>query len=406
MTLLNLKYLGVVAMSVTLAAGGFGVVAIRADDKKPRPNPGEVKKPVASEPVKKPQKPDAQKPDKPKPDGEKPDKPKPEGQKKPVARPAGRIASVDAKANTITVVVKGDAGLTEKVVQLAPTTKVFIDGKEAKLEAVPKGAFAALVTAGTREGVPPEVAELRVTGRSATGVIDQIDAGSITLAGEKNPVTAAITADTKVTVNGKDARPADLKAGDKVQVTLTTDEKAALAITGGRPDAEKPGAKPAGRFGAKVVAVDAANRLITLDTKTDSGIEVVVRLTADGKVTVDGKEARLADLPKGATVTFTRAPGKEGQPREVSEVVATGETFAAVVRQADGQSVTVAAKIDKAKDERVVKLATAGKVTIDGKPAKLADLNPGDKVTITLTTDGSAALAITSAAKDKEEEDQ
>ena len=44
---------------------------------------------------------------------------------------------------------------------------------------------------------------------------------------------------TKVTINGKDAKAADLKAGDKVTITLTTDESGALVIAGG--EKTKPG---------------------------------------------------------------------------------------------------------------------------------------------------------------------
>jgi hypothetical protein len=71
-----------------------------------------------------------------------------------------------------------------------------------------------------------------------------------------------------------------------------------------------------------------------------------------------------------------------------------------VVRQVDAGSLTVTARGEKALGgDRVVKLAAAGKVTVNGKPAKLADLQPGDRVTVTLTADGSAALAITSGGR-------
>lgn len=140
---------------------------------------------------------------------------------KPGAKFAGRVAAVDPQANTITLTVKGDGGLTEKVVKLAAGVKVFVDDKEAKLADVPKGAVAALVAVGTKDGVPPEVTEVRVTGLTVPGIVKQVDATSIALEGEKNPRSAAISAATVVTISGKAAKATDLKPGDKVMVVLS-----------------------------------------------------------------------------------------------------------------------------------------------------------------------------------------
>jgi len=54
-----------------------------------------------------------------------------------------------------------------------------------------------------------------------------------------------------VTISGRDAKLADLKAGDKVTITMTADDSAALTIStaktegGGKPKGDKPkGEKP------------------------------------------------------------------------------------------------------------------------------------------------------------------
>jgi RNA polymerase sigma factor (sigma-70 family) len=409
MTLLKLKYLGAVALSVTLAAGGFGVVALQAQEK---PRPAEVKKPVpdGEKPAK--PRPDGEKPAKPAADGEKPQKPRPDGER-PAPRRGGKVASVNAKENTITIAFKGDGGIVERIVELTADAKVFIDNKPGKLADVPVNSTAAIVLARGEEKPLAQVTELRITGPTFTGPISEVGASSITLAAEKNPRTARITADTKVTVNGKAAKAADLKAGDRVQLVLTADERSALAITGGargEGDGEKPARKPI-RFGGKVAKVDATARTITL--APEGGLAVAVKVTADAKITIDGKDAKLGEVAKGMTVTFSLFSAKDGQMREVNEVTVAGPTFFGVVKQTDSATVTVGA--GERGNDRVLKLAPAGKVMIGEKEGKLADLKAGDKVSVTMTSDESAAVRIVAGARrpagdrpkpDKESEDE
>ena len=58
------------------------------------------------------------------------------------------------------------------------------------------------------------------------------------------------------------------------------------------------------------------------------------------------------------------------------------------IKQIDTTSVTVGNE----KISRVVKLAPGGKVMIGEKEGKLADLKVGDRATVTLTSDESAAV--------------
>ena len=341
-----------------------------------------------------------------KPDGDKPAKPgdkpvvKPDGEKpaKPAAKFGGKVASVDAKANTIMLATKGDGGVVEKLFPLAQGAKVFIDGKEANLEAVPKNANASFIANASKDGMLPQITELRITGSSVVGVIKQVDSTSVTLDSEKNPRTIKLAADGKVTINGKDAKLADLKAGDKVAVTTTADESGAILIATGAKvggDGDKPGVKPekVAKFGGKIAAVDATAKTVTISVgKGDAIKEVPVKLTADAKITIDGKEAKIADLVKGMNAAFTIAAAKDGQPREASEVTVSGTNFTGVIKQLDSTTITIGGE----KNDRVVKLAAGGKVMIGEKEGKLADLKAGDKVTVTLSSDESAAVLIVS----------
>jgi ribosomal 50S subunit-recycling heat shock protein len=205
-----------------------------------------------------------------------------------------------------------------------------------------------------------------------------------------------VVADTKVTVNGKDAKATDLKPGDKVLITLKADESAALAIVSGTKvgDGEKPGVKNP-KFGGKIASVDAATRTVTLAAKGEGGKEIVVKLTADAKIVVDGKEVKIDAIPKGALATVNLVSAKDGQPREANELTVAGLTFTGVIKQIDATTVT----IGNEKTDRVVKLAAGGKVMIGEKEGKLADLKVGDKVQVTLTSDDSAATLIQSGGK-------
>jgi hypothetical protein len=106
---------------------------------------------------------------------------------------------VDATANTITIAIKNKTGVvSEQVVKLAASTRVLVDGKEAKLEAVPKGAVAAVFSGG-KGAAKDEVTGVHVTGPSVSGVVKQVDASSLTITGkgEKDTRVIAVTAATK-----------------------------------------------------------------------------------------------------------------------------------------------------------------------------------------------------------------
>ena len=342
-------------------------------------------------------------------------------------------------------ICQADSKLTETVLKLTDDVEVMVDGKAAKLSDVPKGSSASFYLTGAPGSVNGRPVQdptgrqafwVDVTGGSCRGVIKQIDASTITITearAEKKDRVLKLSPGTFVVLNDKKAKLTDLKVGDRVNASISVDQSTALSIHDAasnpltdadkprpegtkpaiKPDGDKPKperTKPATRFGGAVASVDVAARTITLATKTDSGAGVVITLTADAKVFIDGKEAKLADVPKGSHAAFVVA-GKDGV-KEASEVRVTGETFSGVVRQVDSASLTIATKTEKPKGERVVKPAPGSKIAIDGKEAKLADLQVGDKVTVTLTADASAALSITTGVnkpkpdKDDPDDDQ
>lgn len=399
MSWLKVKTLCAGLVAFALAGGGL---ALTADDKKPAQPPAGEK--PGDKPAEKPgEKPAA------KPDGEKPAR---------VLKLSGKVGGIDVKENTITLAVRGDGGVVERYYPLAANAKITVDGKETKLADVPKNATATGLASATKEGQLPQITELRVTGEIVTGVVKAADASSVTLAGGEGADKVFKTnAETQVTLNGKPAKTTDLKVGDKATVILTSNGATALSVLVGakRGEPEKPGEKPvrpeARAFAGKIASIDAATRTLLLASKGEGGRELPVKLTADAKITIDGKAAKLDDLKKGMLASFTIAAAKDGQPREATAVTVTGPTFNGVVKQIDASTITVGNE----KVDRVFKLAPGGKVMFGEKEGKFADVTAGARVSVTLASDDSGAVLIVVGAKreggdkpkgDKEEGDE
>ena len=73
-----------------------------------------------------------------------------------------------------------------------------------------------------------------VAGVTFGGSIKQIGATDVTVGTEKVDRVFKLLPTTKVTINGKEAKAGDLKAGDRVTVTLAADESGAASIVSGK----------------------------------------------------------------------------------------------------------------------------------------------------------------------------
>lgn len=341
--------------------------------------------------------------------------PEPAGQKakgdKPPARAAahrtaGTLGPVDEKAGTITLVRKFDGGEKSESVPVAKDAAVTVDGKAAKLGDLKEGG-AVEVERATAAGPATKVA---VTGRRVTSVLSAVDGTKLWLRGKPGDQDYTLAAGATVTLNGKAATLADLRVGEPVTVTLTADGSAVRAVTAGMPEAgkkprpeadeeafaapqdgEKRPARVAKQTGT-VGAVDAAAGTITLVRKGDGGERRdTISVAKDAAVVVDGKAAKLADV-KAKGVAEVELPG-EG--RAATKVTVTGEKVVGFVAEIDKDSITVGKRTEGEFVRRKLALAPAATVTLDGKAAKLTDLQTADRVTVTLTTDGAAALVVT-----------
>jgi len=327
----------------------------------------------------------------------------------PGTRTVGTLGAADAAAGTVTLTRKNEADV---VVTLAKDAVVLADGKAAKLGDLKAGATVEV----ERPAEKAPATKVTVTGRRVTSLLVGVDGTKLSLKGKPTDQEFTLAAGAKVTRDGKDAKLADLPLGEPVTVQLTADGSAALAVSSGaakrKPDGgeadedafapqdgEKRPARVARQTGT-VGAVDAAAGTITLVRKGDGGERRdTIAVAKDATIVVDGKAAKLADVKVKASADV-EIPG-ERQP--ATKVTVSGEKVPGVLMAFDKESVTVGFRGDgRALVERKLALAPAAKVTLDGKDAKLADLQTGDRVIVTLTSDGTAALVITAGVPRRE----
>jgi uncharacterized OB-fold protein len=123
----------------------------------------------------------------------------------------------------------------------------------------------------------------------------------VTTSPDASEHTHTVAADAKVTALGKAAKTEDLKAGMHVRVTTKASDKDLVThIDAVGPDEERPRTHV-----GKVVR--ATND--TLVTSNQAGKEFTRTLSADAKVTSEGKARKASDLKPGMAVRITSKPG-------------------------------------------------------------------------------------------------
>ncbi|MFO0797877.1 MAG: sigma-70 family RNA polymerase sigma factor [Gemmataceae bacterium] len=319
------------------------------------------------------------------------------------ARVAGTLGAVDAGAGTITLTRKNEADL---IVPLAKDVAVTADGKAAKLGDLKAGASVEV----ERESDKGPATKIAATGRRVTSLLVGVGDNKLSLKAKPTDVEYTLAAGAKVTRDGKDVKLSELPVGEPVTVQLSVDGTTVLGVSHGlakrKPDGgeadeefisaqdgEKRPARVAKQTGTVtgILSDPDGGGTLTLERKGDGGERRdLVRVNKDTAVTVDGKAAKLADVPvKG--VAEVELPG-ERQP--ATKVTITGEKLVGFVADVGKNSLTVGKRSEGQVVQRTVTLSSVLTVTLDGKAAKLSDLQTADRVTVTLTTDGTAALAV------------
>lgn len=161
-----------------------------------------------------------------------------------------------------------------------------------------------------------------------------------------------------------------------------------------RPDGEKvkkPGAIDGHRINARVEKVDGAAGTITVVTKTDKGnSEREIKLAADAKVSVDGKPAKVSDIPVGSFAQIVIP--EEG--KEAVGVMVNGPRLSGLIIKVEGSNVTIGPRGEESKETRAFTVASDMQFFMEGKQGTVADLKPGMFVGVQLAVDGKTALVM------------
>ena len=154
---------------------------------------------------------------------------------------------------------------------------------------------------------------------------------------------------------------------------------------------------------ATIMSVNVKDYSITLANQTKRGVfEHTLKLADDAKILLDGKSARLVDVPKWSIASVVVSRSMDGTPDAITELhVSTtddklkpdkypsappSQTLYGTVKSVNGNenTVTIAFHTDNGVLEKVVKLGEGGKVFIDGKSSKLANVPKGTVTWISL----------------------
>jgi hypothetical protein len=256
-------------------------------------------------------------------------------------------------------------------------------------------------------------------GEHVEGVLKVVDAArnKITVttkdkqAGQKSEQEKAFDVATDATIvlasrgkeGGKPVKLADLKAGMRLVVRLSPDQKTATNIQAAEKDNTLEGA---------VKAVDAGQNTITVTNKnkeTKQAEEKQFDVAADAQIILAGhakggeKAVKLADLKEGMRLALRLSPDNKA----VVGIRVAAPTASGVVKAVDATkrslTVTHGAK-DNAKDI-TYEVEKNAPVLIDGKEGKLADLKEGLPIHLLLSPDDGGVVGIQVGEKKKGKEE-
>jgi ferric-dicitrate binding protein FerR (iron transport regulator) len=260
----------------------------------------------------------------------------------------------------------------------------------AKLSVDKKSVVVVLLAPERRpEGAPTLHAEIKT-----------IDAkvNTITLAGPRggNDRTLLLGQDVKVSIDGKPAKPADLKPGSSAVLTLDRDSRTVREIAVGRVRVSRPGPRPTWGTVAEIKGTRLA--LLVSAGRGEPPVEENINV-AEAKVFVDGKPGRLADLATGTIVQV-----EKNEKGAAMIVRAEGPVVSGTVKSVANGSITLVGNAREGADGPTYEVAADVKVLIGRKEGKLADVQAGMQVGLKLSVDRKRVLLIRSVPRRGEQQ--
>lgn len=166
---------------------------------------------------------------------------------------------------------------------------------------------------------------------------------------------------------------------------------------------EAPKADPAPKvqtsFGGTLIGIDADKHAITIGTsnRATGKVEKAYELAKDVAVLRDGKAAKVSDLKNGVSISVKLS----ADAKSVVSVSENGKSVSAPLKAIDVAknsitlTVTTGGRGTPEKKDVTHQLAKEGKVTLEGKEVRLADLKdvrPGSTVRLIFSVDDATKL--------------
>ncbi len=296
----------------------------------------------------------------------------------------GQIKSIDHGAKSFVLKVMDRFDVTIKT--NADTKFQVPDDKNGKLNDLDVGDRVTVTVVETADGDLALVVRLLPTYMSGQiKSIDQAAKSFVLIVKDKGDVTIKTNADTKIKLYGNaDGTFNDLKAGDRVTVTLweTKDGNLALVVT----------LLPTS-FSGQIKSIDQGAKSFVVTVK-DRG-DITVNTNADTKIKLYGdKDGAFSDLKAGQGVAVTMVQTADGNLALVVRLlpVYISGPIKSIDQGAKSLVVTV-----KDRGDVAVNTNADTKIKLYGdKDGTFNDLKAGNRVAVTMveTTDGNLALVV------------
>ncbi len=188
-------------------------------------------------------------------------------------------------------------------IHLGPATKIVLDGVEKKFSDLQIGMVINLEIRRGLDGCR-EALRVEIVGEAVIGIVEGINADSVTIRGEADEIQAQQTylleKGVKLTVNRKKAKHGDVKLKMRVILHVAPGMKV-LNIKAAGP-----------KVSATVKSVQLDKRLLTLDIHNTNLVIDGTAVAADAEIVIDGKKAAFTELQAGMRVTVEMSAEFEG----------------------------------------------------------------------------------------------
>ncbi len=313
----------------------------------------------------------------------------------------GHIRAVDLENTSVTISpLGGDEAVT---LDVGDNTRISVNGEPATLDQLRVGMaaravynLASLVAVSiAAHSESPDCSVVSLTGEIRQVNLDTQTVSLVSTDGEA--VTLTVRERTDITLNGRPARLHELTAGMRVGARFCRETLIALAI------AAADGGRDCTVSGVTGVIVRVHVELQTLVIAPgDSGELLTLNITPRTEITLNERPARLSDLQAGMRVgarlcregLVALAVAAFSREADCEAIGVQGE----IVRlHLDTQSLVIA---PNGSDEGVTLTITdRTEITLNGRPARLSDLRPGQRVAARFCRETLTALSIAAASR-------